>query len=105
MIEGIYSKCMEYSSFKTIKKDPCQDDFNMQLNFDDPNLDQNAAKSIYNMNACNATRKMILRGILIKAKSSYGHLGTNNTEFIVVKIISLNKIKLNKTGHNFTLLQ
>ena len=96
IIDGIYSTCMEYSSFQTIKKDDCIEDYKMELNLSEEYIKKSILKNIYDMYACNATRRMVVKGIVRKEKGGYGHLGTNNAEITVVEVIRLDDIKYGK---------
>lgn len=96
IIEGVYSTCMEYSSFQTIKKDGCFEDYKMELNLSEEHIKKTILKKVYDMYACNATRKMVVKGFVRKEKEGYGHLGTNNAEITVIEVIRLDNIEYGK---------
>jgi predicted transport protein len=96
IIDGVYSTCMEYSSFQTIKNDECYSDYKMELNISKSHIKESVIKKVYKMNGCNASRRMVLKGIIKNDKTNYGHLGTNNAEIIVLEIIKLDEIKYDK---------
>tara|TARA_B100000767_G_C19266160_1_gene329308 strand:+ start:42 stop:449 length:408 start_codon:yes stop_codon:yes gene_type:complete len=96
IIDGVYSTCMEYSSFQTIKKDDCFEDYKMELNLSEEHIKKSILKNVYDMNACNATRRMIVKGFVRKEKEGYGHLGTNNAEITVIEFIRLDDIEYEK---------
>lgn len=95
IIKGIYSECVEYSSFRAIKKDSCTKHFSMSLNFDQIELPKRFYKTLSKLEFCNQTIEMTLQGILKNNDpNGYGHLGTNNAELIVLKILDYGKIKI-----------
>jgi hypothetical protein len=96
VIDGVYSTCMEYSSFQTIKKDDCFSEYKMELNLSEKHIKTSIRKKVYDMVACNASRRMVVKGIVSKDKLNYGHLGTNNAEITVIEIIRLDDIKHRK---------
>ena len=96
IIEGVYSTCMEYRSFQTIKKDDCFEDYKMELNLSEEDIKKSILKNVYDMNACNAKRRMIVKGVVRKEKEGYGHLGTNNAEITVIEFIRLDDIEYEK---------
>jgi hypothetical protein len=95
IVEGVYSICMEYSSFRTIEKDKCHEGLKMELNMSNPNLDRNLVMLIREMLVCNTSRNMTLRGILKKEKEAYGHQETLTHEFVVTEVINCEKLKVN----------
>lgn len=97
VVGGIYSNCMEYSSFNLIEKDNCYDKFDMHLNFDKVTFTQEQRIRYYEMQGCMKSMKMILKGVLIQdEKSEYGHLGSNNSELEVLEIVYFGKVKSSK---------
>ena len=96
LIDGVLSTCMEYSSFQTIKKDDCISEYKMEFNLSERHIEKSIRKEIYDMNACNASRRILVKGIVRKDDLDYGHLGTNNTEITVIDIIRLGDIKYGK---------
>lgn len=96
IIEGIYTTCMEYSSFQTIKKDKCFNEYQMELELSGKSLNKDLINEIYKMYACNASRRLILKGIIEKNKFGYGHLNSNNSQINVLEIIEYDDIKYSK---------
>ena len=96
IIEGIYSTCMEYSSFQTIKKDKCYEDYQMELELSGQSLNEDLVKKIYEMYVCNASRRLVLKGTIEKNEFGYGHLNSNNSRINVLKIIEYDDIKYSK---------
>lgn len=89
IIDGIYTSCMEYSFFRTFKTNKCSDKLRMELNLSEVQIDKKVLTEISTMIYCNASKRMLLKGVLRNNKPGYGHLNTNNYEFIVVEIIKL----------------
>jgi hypothetical protein len=96
IIEGIYSTCMEYSSFQTIKKDKCYDNYQMELELSGQSLDKDLVKGIYEMYVCNASIRLIVKGTIEKNEYGYGHLSLNNARINVLEIIKYDDIKYSK---------
>jgi len=93
IIKGIYSQCMEYSVFKPIKKDSCQENYYINLNFDQTVFPKDLLNKFYQIQGCNGTIKMTLKGILKnESEIGYGHLGSNNTEMIIQKVIDFGEL-------------
>ena len=57
---------MEYSGFKTLKKDSCQENFDMDLNFNQIEFPKDLLEKIYKIEGCTANINMTLNGILKK---------------------------------------
>ena len=97
VISGIYSNCMEYSSFDLVEKDNCYELFNMDLNLNEVEFTPELDKRFDKMQGCGVSMKMILKGILRKdINSDYGHLGTNNSLLEVLEIVEYGKVKHHK---------
>lgn len=97
VIRGIYSNCMEYSSFNLIDQDNCYEQFNMELNLNHVEFSSELDKRFDEMQGCGVSMKMILKGILRKEKNvEYGHLGSNNSELKVLEFINYGKVKHQK---------
>jgi hypothetical protein len=85
---------MEYSYFNLLKKDDCDTNFDMNLDFNNVEFTNKIDKKFNEMQGCGVYMKMILRGILHKdVHAAYGHLGTNNAEFEVLEFINTGKVK------------
>ena len=94
IVSGIYSGCMEYTSFNLLQNDDCYNDFEIDLNFDTVEISKNLETKLYKIQDCATSMKMTLKGVLEKNKSKkYGHLGTNNAELKVVEFINVGKVK------------
>jgi len=94
VIKGVYYQCMEYTGFKAFSIDSCQEDFDMDLNFYKIELSKDLLKIIYKIEGCTGTIKMTLKGVLKNdSKIGYGHLGSNNAELILLKVIDFGKVK------------
>jgi hypothetical protein len=94
VVSGIYSNCMEYSSFNLIENDTCYEKFNMDLNLNNVELSSKLKKRFNDMLGCEVSMRMILKGVLRKnTNTEYGHLGTNNAEFEVLKFLNYGKVK------------
>lgn len=97
VISGIYSNCMEYSSFSPIEKDSCYHQFDMDLNLNRVEFTSQLDKRFNEMQGCGVSMKMILKGILRKDNSTdYGHLGTNNSQLEVLEFVEYGKVKYHK---------
>jgi len=93
IIKGVYSQCMEYSGFSAIKKDSCQENYYIYLNFDQITFPKDLLNKFYQIQGCNGTIKMTLKGILENdSEIGYGHLGSNNAELIVQKVIDFEEL-------------
>jgi hypothetical protein len=89
-IEGLYTICMEYRSFQAHHQDECYDDFQMSLNFDDLTI----PKQLLDLNECEVSVRLIIEGVLKKnSELKYGHLGSNNSEVQVLKIVDMGSIE------------
>jgi len=96
IVEGIFSTCVEYSSFQTIKKDSCFEDYQMELELSSKNLNQDLVKELYEMYFCNEYRRLVVKGTIEKNQFGYGHLNSNNAKIIVIEIIEYDDIKYSK---------
>jgi hypothetical protein len=97
IISGILTGCMEYSSFNLIEIDSCNSEFNMELDLNNIEFTDKLYDKFAKIDDCAAESKMILKGVLQKEKNKeYGHLGSNNSEFKVLKIIYFGKVKIKK---------
>ena len=93
-IRGVYYNCMEYSGFKTLKKDSCQENFDMDLNFNQIEFPKDLLEKIYKIEGCTANINMTLNGILKNNNvNGYGHLGSNNSEIIVLNVLEVGKLR------------
>ncbi|NLR91388.1 hypothetical protein [Flammeovirga agarivorans] len=97
-IKGKFSSCMEYSSFETIKTDSCSSSFQMELNFNEISENQKLTSNFHKLSGrCGGYFNLTLTGILKKeSKNGYGHLGTNNTEFVVIAVEKIGNLKFSK---------
>ncbi|WP_158319151.1 hypothetical protein [Aequorivita sinensis] len=85
---------MEYTGFQTLDKDSCQEQFDMDLNFEQIEFPKDLLNKFYEIQGCTGTIKMTLKGILKNdSKDGYGHLGSNNAELIIQKVIDFGKVK------------
>lgn len=98
IIEGIYSSCMEYSFFQTMEEDQCSADYKMELELPDEGLDEVLVNKIYAMQACNASRRLKVRGIVEKSQQGYGHLNSNNSRIGVLEILEYDPIKYSQSN-------
>ena len=89
---------MEYKDFVTSKKDKCQDDFRMNLLWDDSNVSDSTIQEIYNEIACNAHRDMTLKGVMFRNESGAGHLGLLKYEFSVIEIIEISEVHYSRVS-------
>ena len=89
IVDGIYISCMEYSSYRTLRTNKCSDKLRMELNLSEVQIDKKVLAEISAMIYCNSSKRMLLKGVLRNNKPGYGHLNTNNYEFIVFEIIKL----------------
>lgn len=97
VVSGIYSNCMEYSSFDLIEKDNCYDQFDMDLNLNEVEFTPELDKRFDEMQGCGVSMKMVLKGILRKdSNAEYGHLGTNNSQLEVLEFVDYGKVKYHK---------
>ncbi len=97
VVSGIYSNCMEYSSFNLLEKDSCYEKFDMDLNLNEVEFTKELDKRLDEMQGCGVSMKMVLKGILRKEPNTeYGHLGTNNAEFEVLEFVDYGKVKHHK---------
>ena len=97
VISGIYSNCMEYSSFNLITKDNCYDQFDMDLNLNEVEFTPELDKRFDKIQGCGVSMKMILKGVLRKdTNAEYGHLGTNNSQLEVLEFVDYGKVKYHK---------
>jgi hypothetical protein len=96
IIKGIYAKCVEYESFKLLKKDSCNDSFNMSLSFDLQSIEEKDLAELNKIGGCNQSVELCLKGIVRKEKQTYGHLGSNNSLFEVIEFIEIGKVKTSK---------
>ena len=97
LISGIYSNCMEYSSFNVIEKASCYDLYDMDLDLNLIEFTPKLEKRFNEMQGCGVSMKMILKGILRKdSKADYGHLGTNNSLLEVIEVIDYGKVNYYK---------
>ena len=83
IVDGIYS------SYRTLRTNKCSDKLRMELNLSEVQIDEKVLAEITSMIYCNASKRMLLKGVLRNNKPGYGQLNTNNYEFIVVEIIKL----------------
>ncbi len=94
IISGVYSQCMEYTGFNALDKDSCQEKFDMELNFEQIEFPKDLLNKFNEIQGCTGTIKMTLKGILkTDSEIGYGHLGSNNAELIVQKVIDFGKVK------------
>ncbi len=92
VVKGIYSKCVEYESFKLIRKDDCVDSFNMKLNFDQQSNEEKDLAELKKLAGCNQSIELCLKGIVRKENQTYGHLGSNNALFEVIDFIKIGRV-------------
>jgi hypothetical protein len=98
VIEGVYYQCMEYTGFRTLDKDSCQDQFDMNLNFQQIEFPKDLLNRFYEIQGCTGTIKITIKGTLKNdSEIGYGHLGSNNAELIVQKVIDFGKVKYIKS--------
>lgn len=93
ILRGLYSRCVEYSSFHLKNKDACRDSFDLALNFNSTINFEDFKGQFDQLAGCNQRVELTLRGIARNDKNQYGHLGTNNSEFEVLEILNFGKIK------------
>ena len=99
IVSGIYSGCMEYSSFDLADKDDCYDEFQMALRFDSAEFTNKIDKRLNKIQDCAANMKLVIRGVLRKEKDSvYGHLGTNTAEFEILEFLDYGRVKYKKSN-------
>lgn len=97
VVSGIYSNCMEYSSFNLIEKDNCYEQFDMDLNLNNVEFTPELDKRFDEMQGCGVSMEMILKGVLQKDSNiEYGHLGTNNSQLEVLEFVDYGKVKYHK---------
>ncbi|MEO9531606.1 MAG: hypothetical protein ABJG68_16795 [Crocinitomicaceae bacterium] len=97
IISGIYSRCMEYQTFRTIKEDKCSDNFKMSLNWNKASNYEKYKSEFEKIQGCNQSMPIIVKGILEKEQAvKYGHLGTNDACFYVLDIIEFGAVKTQK---------
>ncbi|MEP4091615.1 hypothetical protein [Reichenbachiella sp.] len=90
---------MEYSGFQAIKGDSCSSNFQMELNLKKIPENQKLTSNFYQLGeyGCGGHFNLTLTGTLqTDKKTGYGHLGTNNVEFVVLEIQKIGKVKYSK---------
>ncbi|WP_179020607.1 hypothetical protein [Winogradskyella forsetii] len=93
-IRGVFYHCMEYTGFKTIENDSCQENFDINLNFNEIAFPKDLLAKIYKIEGCTANIKMTVNGILKNdSENGYGHLGSNNAELVVLNVFEIGKLK------------
>ncbi|MDN3593472.1 hypothetical protein [Zunongwangia endophytica] len=94
VVQGVYYECMEYNGFQTSDKGSCKEKFDIYLNFEQIEIPENLLDKFYQIHGCTGTIKMTIKGILKNdSENGYGHLGSNNSELIVQKVIDFGKVK------------
>jgi hypothetical protein len=97
IINGKYCVCMEYQGFITIENDSCFKDLQMDMNFENVEFSRKFMSELKKMDGCGQTLIMTVSGVVKKNKfKSYGHLGSNNAELLVYKILDYKKVKFHK---------
>lgn len=100
VVSGIYSECMEYSSFNLLENDECTDEFDMDLGFNQARFTEKIETRLDEMYGCGVSLRLTIKGILRKEKGVYyGHLGSNTAEFDVLEFIDFGKVKFKKLNN------
>ncbi len=89
----------EYQFFSLIETDSCREDFNMHVDLSNCSNVEEYSPYFHQLGSVNLFMDITMKGVL-KKERNYGHLGSNNSEFIVMEILEFEDYILQQLKKN-----